>query len=435
MIQRGVFYPYCRAAFFRHANPLPPEHRSVFHEQTPAVQPGHGIYLRGSGVENFFCCGGAPGVVCCQQFVQMGLRILAGEDNIPRLLVNHSGGIRIISIEFHRGTGYDVDRIPELDTLVRSSRERNRITTASGIDTPQPVCSVFNLRILFKQNGIVVPDIQITVAENRAAIGGSRVPAERHSPVPAQRYRAVAIPINRAAVVGSPVPAERHAPVPAQLYRAISPPINRAAVVGSHVLAERHTLVVGQRYRAAINRAAVVGSPVPAKRHAPVRAQPYRAVLSPINRAAVGGSRVPAERHAPVPAQPYRAVILPINRAAPGVGGGGESYVLKRDSFIVPVASSICPTRGDCHGIHHWSVMPHELQRAVGIKLQDCICPESGAGLSGIEIQRSCVVAGVQRQRIAVFIQQTGDTREKCISLTISHSAVGKEEKRIAVQL
>ena len=101
----------------------------------------------------------------------MLLGILAGEDDISRLLVDYPLCIRVICIQLHGGIEIDVNRIPELDALDRRCGQSNRNTTFSGINTPQPICSVFHLRILFEQNGIVIADVQIAVGINRPTVG------------------------------------------------------------------------------------------------------------------------------------------------------------------------------------------------------------------------------------------------------------------------
>ena len=127
-------------------------HRAVLHAQTSAVQIRHSINFRSAGVEDFFCRRRAFSAVRSQQFVEMLLSILAGEDDISRLLVDYPGRIRIICIQFHRRTGCDVHRIPEFYTLAFCCRKRNHISATSGINAVQAVATIGFRRILLKQH-------------------------------------------------------------------------------------------------------------------------------------------------------------------------------------------------------------------------------------------------------------------------------------------
>ena len=244
MVQGGILHQNRGRGILHSRDAIAHINSTILHTKATAVQIRHGIHHRCAGIENFFRRGRAAQTVRRQQLVEVLFCVLAGKDNIPRLLVNQTVSIRVISIQIHRAARNNVHRIPELNTLPRRGGQRNHIPAASCINTAQTVSLVSLLCILLEQDGIVVPDIQITVAANRTAGVGSPVPAERHTLVVGQRYRAVAIPINRAAGVGSPVPAERHALVPAQSYRAVASPINRAAFVGSRVPDEGYASVV-----------------------------------------------------------------------------------------------------------------------------------------------------------------------------------------------
>ena len=369
MNQRCILHPHRGGRAFLCRDTIPHINSTVLHSQPPTVQIRHGIHHRGAGIEDFLCRCSAPGTGNLQELIQVRFRILTGKDNIALLLKILAFFIFICGIEFHRRPECHIHRISELNALPRSSRKRN-LPVGLGINTPQQVSPIIHLRILFKQDGVVVPDTQIATGINRTAVV-SRVPAEGHAPVVAQRYLAVITPINRAAirvnggrrsriplklhvsiiaqryraalfpinraafgigyvVVGSGrnrVPVELHVSVAAQRYLAVATPIYHAAVgvgggggrIGNQVPAEGHALIAAQRYPTVaipINRAAAVGSRVPAEGHALIAAQRYPAVAIHINRAAVGLSRVPAELHTPVAAQRYPAVAIPINRAA-----------------------------------------------------------------------------------------------------------------------
>ena len=123
-------------------------HCPILHAQTSAIKVGQSIHLRGAGIENFLGCSRSPGTGCIQQFIQVLLRVLTGEDNVTLL-----PGITIIGIQIHRGIGVDIYGIPELDAPARCGRKRDdTFSTTSGIDTAQAVGTVRYLCILLKED-------------------------------------------------------------------------------------------------------------------------------------------------------------------------------------------------------------------------------------------------------------------------------------------
>ena len=144
--------------------------RSVLHAQTSAVQIRHGINSRGARAEDFrFGCR-AFSSVRSQQFVEVLLSILAGEDDVARLLVKHPVLIRIICIQLHGRIRRDINRIPEFDTLPFCSRQRNHIIATSGIDAAQAIITIYNLGISLKQNRSIMADIQVACGINSSTV-------------------------------------------------------------------------------------------------------------------------------------------------------------------------------------------------------------------------------------------------------------------------
>ena len=170
----------------------------------------------------------------------------------------------------------------------------------------------------------------------------------------------------------SRIPAERHAAVVAQRDGAAPVPINRAAVGGGggsrrRIPAEAHAAVVAQRNSVPINRAAVGGGGsrlcrIPAERHAPIVAQ-HDGV--PINRATtgVGGGRrrIPAESYAPVIAQRDGAVGVPINRAAADSGVRIIRNIFKRNTSIILVGRRIGLLGRNRNRLLHRFIVQHKL--------------------------------------------------------------------------
>ncbi len=97
----------------------------ILHEQSTAVEIGHGIHHRGAGIKNFLSCSRSPGAGCFQQVIQVLLRILTGKDDITLLPdgngFTHFVQIGIIRIQIHCAAGGYVNRIPELNSLARCS--------------------------------------------------------------------------------------------------------------------------------------------------------------------------------------------------------------------------------------------------------------------------------------------------------------------------
>ena len=72
--------------------------------------------------------------------------------------------------------------------------------------------------------------------------------------------------------------------------------------------------------------------------------------------------------------------------------------------------------------------MPHKQQISICIQHQCATCPETGAGLGGIEIVGDGVVCGIQSDSITIGIHKTGNTREEGISLAITLAAAREQQ-------
>ena len=74
----------------------------------------------------------------------------------------------------------------------------------------------------------------------------------------------------------------------------------------------------------------------------------------------------------------------------------------------------------------HILVMQHKLKGAVCAQLKNGICPEPGAGAGGIEVEGCGIVCIIQRDSIALSIQQTGNAGEEGVGLAIAGSGEGE---------
>ena len=296
MPQFGILHTHCGGRATHGGNAIALVHGPLFHAQASAVEVGHGIHLCSAGKEDFLLRTGYIPL----HGVQIIHRGRTGENNVALL-----GHAFIGFIQLEGAATADVNRIPESDALSRGGRERNHITTVTGINTAQAINTIIYLSILVEFNRIIVPDTQVAVCTNRAAIGPGarrRIPAQRHTSIVTQRDGAGKAPINRAAIGGGGganrrIPAQHHTLIVTQ--RNIVIPINRAAVgvVGGgasrRIPAERHTSIVTQRDVPPINRAAIAAGGearrrIPAERHTSIVTQRDGADPGPINRAAVG---------------------------------------------------------------------------------------------------------------------------------------------------
>ncbi len=69
------------------------------------------------------------------------------------------------------------------------------------------------------------------------------------------------------------------------------------------------------------------------------------------------------------------------------------------------------------------------------IQLQGTICPETGAGLGGVEVAGCGIVSRIQANDIALSIEQLGNAGEEDVGLAISLSAGGKLQCGAAAEL
>ena len=147
MAQRSILHPHRGSGAFHGGDATALIHRAILHAKPAAVEIRHGVHFRGLRIQDF-----ARGTVTSLHRGQIRRRISTGKENIALLFVSITRSICIILIEIHGTAAGNVNRIPEFNRLICCSGERNHISTAASIDTPQAVGSADNLCILLEED-------------------------------------------------------------------------------------------------------------------------------------------------------------------------------------------------------------------------------------------------------------------------------------------